>query len=101
MLVGVSKGGSSYLDVLQVDLDQADALGLGQQLDAADAGELGERGHDAELVVHHLAHAVARPHQQAHRGLPVLELQGGAGCRDQGGDGFKRMLIQNALRAWT
>ena len=74
----------SYLDVLQVDLDQADALGPRQQLDAADAAELGERGHDAELVVHHLAHPVARPHQQAHRGLPVLQLIQGSGGWEQG-----------------
>lgn len=66
----------SYLDVLQVDVDQADLVGLGQQLDARDAAELCEGGQDAQLVVDHLTHAIARSHQQGHHRLPVLELKG-------------------------
>lgn len=69
----------SYLDVLQVYFDQADLVGFGQQLDACNAGELCESGEDAQFVVDHLTNPVARPHQQGHHRLPVLELKGGGG----------------------
>lgn len=65
----------SYLDVLQVYFDQADLVRFGQQLDARDAAELCEGGQDAQLVVDHLTHPIARPHQQGHHRLPVLELE--------------------------
>lgn len=77
--VGVSS--CSYLDVLQVYFDQADLVGFGQQLDARDAAELREGGQDAQLVVDHLTHPVARPNQQRHHRLPVLELE----CRGSSG----------------
>lgn len=64
----------SYLDVLQVYFDKADLVRFRQQLDACDAGELCEAGQDAQFVVDHLTHAVARPHQQRHHRLSVLEL---------------------------
>lgn len=67
----------SYLDVLQVYFDQADLVGFRQQLDACDAGELCEGGQDAQFVVDHLTHPIARPYQQGHHGFPVLELKGG------------------------
>lgn len=58
--------GSAYLDVLQVDFDKADLVRFRQKFDASDAAELCEGGQDAQLVVDHLTHAVARPHQQGH-----------------------------------
>lgn len=73
----------SYLDVLQVYFDQADLVGFRQQLDACDAGELCEGGQNAQFVVDHLTHPVARPHQQGHHWLPVLKLE----CGEEQGKG--------------
>lgn len=67
----------SHLNILQVYFDQADFLRFRHQLDPCDAGELRERGQYAQLVVDYLAHAVACPHQQGDRRLPVLELKVG------------------------
>lgn len=63
-----------YLDVLHVDLDQANAVRLRYELHPGDAAELRQRGHDTQLVIDHLTHPVLRPHQQAHRRLSVLQL---------------------------
>lgn len=64
-----------YLDILKVDLEHADSLGLGEQLDACDVVEVDDGGDHVELVIQHLADAVASPHQQTHQRLTVLELE--------------------------
>lgn len=57
---------SAHLDVLKVDFDEADLVRFRQKFDASDAAELCKGGQDAQLVVDHLTHAIARPHQQGH-----------------------------------
>lgn len=80
---GSSSSLCAHLYVLQVYFDQADFLGLRQQLDACDACKLCEVGEDAQFVVYHLTHSIACSYQKSHHRLSVLELQTKRGVMKQ------------------